>query len=657
MRRVHPSLILLVVSALAYGLLIPRLGFYWDDLPMSWVRYQLGPEAMTRYFSTNRPVWGLLYQLTTRLLPHVPVYWQLFALAWRWIGAVVLWAIMRRIWPDRAATALTASLMFLLYPGFNQQWVSYLYTHFFIVLACLLGSFYLMLRGGTRNTILALVLSAFNLWMLEYFFVLELARPVLLWFHSGGEALERGQRLRQTFRRWAPYLALFVLAVLSRLFIFNNQIYGFGFKGDLARQPLNAALGLVRDALSSLWTSTAAAWAQMFQPPDLVVDGPRTLLIYVVVVLCAVAVTVTALRAAAEPQDDGRRRTALHLIVAGVVMLLLAGPAFWLTDVPVSLAFPASRALLSFAPGASLLLTGLIQLLPGPTLRRVVVASLVGLMVGRQFLWSNSFRRDWEQHRDLFWQMTWRAPAIEPGTIVLTNQVLEYYADNSLGASLNWIFAPDNHTSRVDYVLFFPTNRIGGSLPVLRPDVPIQYDYIAGWFEGNTSNTLAFYYDPPGCLRLLDPEIDTQNRLIPFDGLMRQAAELSDASKIRSEVVARLPAIYGPEPLHRWCYYFQRAELARQLGNWTEAARLGDEALRLDDYPNDPVERFVFIEAYAHAGEWERAAELTRLSYRVSEEFVGPLLCTLWDRIQRETVPDEPQQRALAEIREQLPCP
>ncbi|MDQ2690805.1 MAG: hypothetical protein M3Y68_02110, partial [Chloroflexota bacterium] len=97
----HPALALLIVAILAYGLLIPWLGFYWDDLPMSWIRYELGPEAMTRYFSTNRPVWGLLYQITTRLFPQVPVYWQIFALLWRWLGAVVVWAIMREVWKDR----------------------------------------------------------------------------------------------------------------------------------------------------------------------------------------------------------------------------------------------------------------------------------------------------------------------------------------------------------------------------------------------------------------------------------------------------------------------------------------------------------------------------------------------------------------------------
>ena len=68
----HPfavPLILLAVTLLAYGLSFWRLGFYWDDQPISWIRYQLGSEATTRYFSDSRPVWALLYQLTGYLLP------------------------------------------------------------------------------------------------------------------------------------------------------------------------------------------------------------------------------------------------------------------------------------------------------------------------------------------------------------------------------------------------------------------------------------------------------------------------------------------------------------------------------------------------------------------------------------------------------------
>jgi len=115
MKRLYPAIILLVVAILSYGLLIPQMGFYWDDLPMSWIRYQLGPEALTQYFSTNRPVWGVLYQATTRIIPQVPICWQIFALAWRWLGAVAVWAIARQLWKDKPRFALGIALLFLVY--------------------------------------------------------------------------------------------------------------------------------------------------------------------------------------------------------------------------------------------------------------------------------------------------------------------------------------------------------------------------------------------------------------------------------------------------------------------------------------------------------------------------------------------------------------
>jgi len=266
----------------------------------------------------------------------------------------------------------------------------------------------------------------------------------------------------------------------------------------------------------------------------------------------------------------------------------------------------------------------------------ILLAVFVSLAAGRQFQWSNDFRRDWNAQKDLFWQMTWRAPGLEPGTIVLMNEELSFYADNSLGAALNWIYAPDNHTSRVDYVFFYPTNRLGGALADLEPGLPVKYDYLAGQFDGNTLQVVAFYYAPPGCLRLLDPEIDPYNRLIPDDSLLRDAAQVSTTRVVLAEPVARMPGIYAPEPLHNWCYHFELADLARQMRDWEQVAELGDKAFELDDYPNDPLERFVFIEGYAHVGEWKKALEYSQVSYKVSKNYVGPLLCRLWDRIDRE---------------------
>ncbi len=134
---------------------------------------------------------------------------------------------------------------------------------------------------------------------------------------------------------------------------------------------------------------------------------------------------------------------------------------------------------------------------------------------------------------------------------------------------------------------------------LLQPDLPIQYDYIAGRFNGNTSQAVAFYYDPPACLRLLDPDLDSNNRFILDESLMREASALSNQRQILDSSDAIMPDAYGPEPAHGWCYYFEKADLARQFGDWKTVTHLGDEAFKLNDYPNNPVERFVFIEGYA----------------------------------------------------------
>ena len=299
---------------------------------------------------------------------------------------------------------------------------------------------------------------------------------------------------------------------------------------------------------------------------------------------------------------------------------------------------------------------GLLDFIKSPQVHYGLLALLIGLAAGSQFLWSTDYLRDWQAQKNLFWQMTWRAPGLKPNTLVLMNEELSFYADNSISAPLNWIYAPQNRSDQIDYVLFYPTNRLDHSLPALKKDIPIQYDYIAGQFTGNTSQVVAFYYDPPACLRLLEPDIDPNNRFLLEDSHMREASVLSNRDQILDSATAVMPAIYYPEPAHGWCYYFEKADLARQFGDWKEVAKLGDTALTLEDHPNNPVERFVFIEGYAHAGDWDRALKLSKESYKVSKEYVGPLLCQLWARIETETTDSPEKTGALSEVKTIFSC-
>jgi hypothetical protein len=662
-RLAHPALVLFVVAVLAYGLLIPQMGFYWDELPMSWIRYELGPEAMTKYFSTNRPVWGMLYQVTTHILPQIPVYWEVFALLARWAAAVLVWGIARCIWPANREFAMIAGLAFLLYPGFNQQWTSYLYSHFFIVLCFLLLSFLLSMWAVKDRhrfwafTTGSLVLSALNLWMMEYFLVLELFRPLLLFravLMTKSNAGAVGA-VRRTLRLWSPYLAVFVANVLWRLFVFNNQIYQPTLIPELRAQPLATLLELGRTIGQQLYTVTIMAWGQILPSSNTGQLGPRTSAFYAaVVVLTAGAVALFLLlerrRAKAASRSDW------WPVGLGIAGMLAAGGPFWLSGLEVSIAYPANRFTLPFMLGASLTLAGLLALAT-PAIRTWAAVGMLCLAAGRQALWAEEFRHDWIAQKDLFWQMVWRAPGIEPNTIVLLNEgALPYYADNSLTGALNWIFDPDNRSDAMDYVLFYPTSRVGGTLPSLDPGLPITYDFISEIFEGNTSQTLAFYYQPPGCLRLLEPLVDSENRLLPRATMMRESASLSSSVWITQAAEARMPQIYEPEPAHGWCYYFERAELAAQSGDWTGVAALGDIALALDDYPNNPVERFVFVEGYAHTGHWSQALEQSTTSYRVSRGYMAPLLCALWSRIETETPDSREKATAVAEVMSMLVC-
>jgi hypothetical protein len=453
----------------------------------------------------------------------------------------------------------------------------------------------------------------------------------------------------------SPYLAVFVGNVLWRLFVFNNQIYQPTVIPALESQPLITLAELSKTIALQLYTASLAAWGRIFEFPRLGTDGPRTLAFYALVVVLTGAAAVISLRLERK-RTTAEKQGARWPIGLGLLGMLAAGVPFWLTGLEVTIAYPANRFTLPFMLGVSLALAGALALV-SPALRTWLAVGLVCLAAGRQAVWAEDYRHDWATQKALFWQMLWRAPGIAPNTIVLLNEgPLPLYADNSLTGALNWIYDPDNRSSDMDYVLFYPTSRVGGTLQSLQGGQPVTYDFISEIFSGDTSQALAFYYQPPGCLRLLDPAIDEENHLIPESTMMREAARLSSSAWIQSDQIAHMPEIYQPEPVHGWCYYFERAQLAAQLADWQGVAALGDKALRLTDHPNDAVERFVFIEGYAHMGNWSRALELSRISYGVSRTFLGPLLCRLWGRINLETPPSAPKADAMTEVRSIFAC-
>ena len=653
-------MILLIVAALTYGLFFWERGFYWDEAPWTWIYYRLGPAALTKTFSTSRPFWGMIYQLTMPLLGPYPWRWQFLVVILRWLTAVLVWMLLRQVWPRDERPALWGSLLFLVYPGLGQNFIALMYSHFYIVLNCFLFSLYLSvlaIRQPERRiplTLAALVFSIVNLLTMEYFYFMEFLRVVLFWIVLEGEWK---QKLRRVILLFIPYFAVMIGVTLWRLFFFENQNASYNYVTlDLLRQnPLSGIATLLKSIVLAFWETALHAWIFPFESATVNQLGLRVALLTAVLVLASTI--LIALYLLFRDRSERKEYTPVsQIFLLGLSAWLLAGGSFWLVGIEPQLHFSADRFTMPFMLGSCLLLAALISLLHvKPKLQYSLLALFMAFSIGKQFETNIAYIRDWDVHHNLFWQMSWRIPAMEPNTAIISNDLpVTYFSDNSLSGPLNWIYA---RPGEMDQILYFISIRLNRGLPDLEPGLAIEQNYLAKTFHGNTSQLVVIDYSPPGCLRVLDPQIDSANRLLV--PLLRDAAVLSNTSLIHQEHAVTLPdSLFAPEPAHSWCYYFEKADLARQFGDWEKVVELGDTAFQLDDHPNDPVERFVFIEGYAHAGDWERAIRLSRESYKVSKEYVGPLLCRLWERIETETPEDVSGARneSLVEIKNMLAC-
>jgi hypothetical protein len=309
--------------------------------------------------------------------------------------------------------------------------------------------------------------------------------------------------------------------------------------------------------------------------------------------------------------------------------------------------------------GASLLAVALLDLIKPPTVKNLALAIIAGLSIGYHFQNAASYQRDWETQAAFFQQLAWRVPALVPGTAILTPELpVRFSTDNSLTAPLNWIYAAETPAGDLPHGLFYLDLRLGTKIAALEPGELVAMGYGPISFRGSTSQAVVVYYDPPGCLRVMQPLYD--ENLPGTPELLDLALHLSNPTLILAEAPdpADLPAtIYQelPPPSEQWCYYYQKADLARQAGDWQQVAAIGEIAFQLEDSPNRAAERVPFIEGYAHTEDWDRALNLTLEAIEINK-WMSPMLCDTWNRILRDMPITEGREAAVMKVEQRLAC-
>ena len=628
----------------SYGLLLDKLGFYWDDWPYVWTRLELGFHGLLRHFSFSRPVAGQLHNIAILITNGSPLAAQIWGLAWQVFGSFCAGWLVRAVWPRKRFAPVLAALLFLAYPGFTMRPIAINFSFSWFLMGMLFLSFILSVQAlrspvhRIPRIICAALIALLNLFASEYFFLLELLRPCFMLAAAADEEKSFRDRFRSVMGEWLPYLAVFAAGLLYRMFFNKTQTLHYDFKlfSDLKADPFRTAIGYLLQMGRDCFRVIFEAWGTVFEFPDAAEFGSRSTLMYALI--CAGVFAVSGIflwifSRARETQPKGDP----WMLLIGILALLLAGQPFWLTESPIGFVFQNCRYTLPFIPGVSLILTWLLDRIRKPHLLPVLLSAVfIGLAAGHLFVVGNEYRRDWTLTKDFFRQLKWRVPEIEPDTVVVTNMLpIRFSTDNSLTAPLNWIYAESYETDRIPYMLYTNTKR-EDTLSGLEAGNEIFQEYLSAQFFGNTDDMISVVYNAPGCVHVLDPEVDIFNQMIPE--IDRSAAVLNNYSRIRTDADSEpLPEKqFGSEGTYGWCRYYELADLERQRGNWEMAAELGDTAFGLNDHPNDPMERIPFIEAYAHTGRPEDALEQTWIAMETTPLMNDPL-CALWQRIERDT--------------------
>jgi hypothetical protein len=627
-------LVFAVLTVLGYGLLLGTAGFHWDDWGVAWAAKFLGPAQFIPSFSGFRPLLGPIFFITTSLIPPVPLYWQILALVIRFLISLSTWWAIKSIWPQRPGWALMLGLFMLVYPGYSQHWVAL--THInqeLIPLISYLLSFGVSARAIRRESIpltaLALLLQFWGLFPTEYFFGLELLRPVFIW--SMLDEQHSLTRLRRTLGLWLPYMLLWLADAAWLFTLYRSDAYisyGIDTGSRLDLPGMILALG------EAVLKAGFIAWGQILVLAGSTLTSPTSLLTFALILITFVL--MLSFLWVAVPREEASQSLAILAILAGMAGIVLGRVPSLVAGLPLTLQTVFDRFTISMALGASLLAAGLIELLLGrsPRLKWAVTGLLVALAVGQQFFNANLFRRDWSRQQEIYWQMAWRMPAIEPGTLLLTREIpnMPLETDLSFTSPINWMYAPSYAGGDLPYALLYTEARLGGgALADLKPHMDVDLPFRTVWFHGSTDEALVLFFPEGGCMRVMDPGHGDAITYEKESAFLTQAIPLSDPGRILLRQQAQIPP-FVDEPEHTWCTFYEKAELARQAGDWDVIIDLERAAQEQGLKPEDAFEWLPFIEARARTGDLERAAELTRLSLTQSAR-LRKGLCALWERL------------------------
>lgn len=675
---------LLSVTTLTYLPNLTKATIYRDDWYYMVDRVMGGPQTYHQMFRIDRPARAYIFEAYYRLFGVAPAPYHAASFAWRLLlGLAALW-LFSLLWPGHRQAVLLIALLFIIYPGYTRWMEGVEDQPKVISLFLQVISYALTLQAARAKRVLPRVASCAGsiltgwgyLALVDYAMGMEAFRFLCVLV-----LVNRDRSLRSWKSKGGAFLCAAAPGLLAlggflywRVFVFQNLRSETDIKLQLSKVIDSPASGLAywfTHFLQSIVNEAVVAWGGYGMQDFFKLAAPQ----FFAGLLTALAVTACALLgfiwlrkiqpenrdaipggAAGYAPDGGIpwQREAIWIgllgVIAGVAPVVLANRAVEF-GILSHYGLPASLA-------AATLLGGLVFSIASERLRLASIAALVLLAVATQYAASVKVANE-EEIVGKFWhQVAWRAPGIREATGLMV-----YYPSVPIGEDVDFVHGPANF-------LYFlqPTE----SLPVRYKLFAIkQYPYTIKEFIAGGKVTDGYrshygvvdYGDYGYILAISQPAVDSCVHIIDrrwpwysFDD-PDSVLVLGQNSNIRNVLANAAPLqvpekIFGPEPEHGWCYYFEKADLALQQGDLQAVAVLANEAARLGLAPNEPLEWMPFLQAYAQTGD-ERAfaAALSKIN---TSRYNQVQACGVLDKMQQAGIITQPAIQRL--IQERL-CP
>ena len=616
---VFSLLLITFFSILAYLPLIPFLGFYSDDFFFGYVSHFYGIPGIMQSLIIDRPFNGylLIFNYFLLGLRDNVFFWHVYIFLIRLLGGYALFFSLKKIWPNRLSTVTSITLLFLLYPGFLQQtlplgfgnWVTTLTIwvislSFTIVALKQRKKFKLLLF-----TVIALFLQLNSFLQLEFFIGMEMLRLLIVTLTLENKISINS--IRRTFMYWSPYIISLIIFVIWRILIFKSTREATDINW-VAQTYYSNPLWILKIPLEIAYSFVQTVIFAYFLPIIInLIRIPIQYSIISAILGISSALLLSAfyskLREKGSDTSLGRQLLVIGLIsaISALIPIIISGRTVRMFNV-------LDRYTITCIISVGFILVGFLLFKLSNYMRKTILILFVALSITSNLMNGYWHKIMWDKQKDLWWQLYWRAPNIQSDAMLILDfpPITQNIPFKDLINKVKWyrfywvdyqIWAPGN--------LFFnynnsPQTHFSGDFLEDKGIVDkIKNQVIESITDRNITYTRDFRNtviistpSDTSCLWVLDKE---KNELPSYaDELLKTNVAYSDVNKLVKSASLITPPreIFGSEPPHDWCYFFQKASLAKQLQDRDKLSQLKKEVIQKNLKPKDPNEWLPFQE-------------------------------------------------------------